>query len=88
MELIRDHGVVRTTAIGEVLHSRVCPHCGRGFMVPRTGKRGPFLGCGRFPRCKGTLPIDGSPSLPAPAPRAKPGVVDQRTGFKPYKRRR
>jgi DNA helicase-4 len=55
MELIRDHGIVRTNAIGEVLESTVCPRCGRGFMVQRAGKRGPYLACGRFPRCKATL---------------------------------
>jgi len=57
MELIRDHGVVRTNAIGEVLDSTVCPKCGRGFMVPRSSKRGVFLGCGRFPRCKTAMPL-------------------------------
>ena len=57
MELIRDHGVVRTNAIGEVLDSIICPKCGRGFMVPRSSKRGAFLGCGRFPRCKTTMPL-------------------------------
>lgn len=59
MELIRDHGIVRTNAIGEALESTVCPKCGRGFMVARTGKRGAFMGCRRYPRCKGTL-ISGS----------------------------
>jgi DNA helicase-4 len=65
MELIRDHGVRRTNAIGEALESNVCPNCGRGFMVGRTGKRGPFLGCGRYPRCKTTLPF------PTPASEVK-----------------
>jgi hypothetical protein len=57
MELIRDQGIVRTNAIGEVLDSVVCPECGRAFMVERTSKRGPFLGCRRYPRCKGTLQL-------------------------------
>ncbi|TFD70521.1 3'-5' exonuclease [Cryobacterium fucosi] len=54
MELVRDHGIVRTNAIGEVLPSIVCPRCGRAFMVEHTSKRGAFLGCRRYPRCKGT----------------------------------
>jgi DNA helicase IV len=58
MELIRDHGIARTNAIGEVLDSVVCPECGRAFMVARTSKRGAFLGCRRYPRCKGTQGVD------------------------------
>jgi DNA helicase-4 len=59
MELIRDHGIPLTNAIGEPVESIVCPKCGRGFMVSRTSKRGPFLGCGRYPWCKTSLPIGG-----------------------------
>jgi DNA helicase-4 len=57
MELIRDHGIVRTNAIGEALDSIVCRKCGRAFMVERASKRGAFLGCRRYPRCKGTLAL-------------------------------
>jgi DNA helicase-4 len=57
MELIRDHGIVRTNAIGEVLESIVCPKCGRAFLVERSSKHGAFLGCQRFPRCKTTMPL-------------------------------
>lgn len=57
MELIRDHGVIRTNAIGEELESIVCPTCARGFMVHRSSKRGAFLGCRRYPRCKATLAV-------------------------------
>lgn len=60
MELLRDHGIARTNAIGEALRSIVCPKCGRGFMVDRTGKRGAFLGCGRYPTCKKTMPSPGT----------------------------
>ncbi|TFD50269.1 DNA helicase UvrD [Cryobacterium frigoriphilum] len=83
MELIRDQGIVRTNTIGEVLESVVCPKCGRAFMVPRSSKRGPFLGCRRYPRCKGTLAIDGSPSVPAVKP-----VGEPRKAFTPYRRHR
>jgi DNA topoisomerase-1 len=34
-----------------------CEKCG-GMMVVRTSKRGPFLGCGSFPRCRNTMPIE------------------------------
>ena len=83
MELIRDQGIVRTNAIGEALNSVVCPKCGRAFMVERVSKRGPFLGCCRFPRCRGTLAIVGSPSVPAVKP-----VVEPRKAFTPYRRHR
>ncbi|MFC5931252.1 UvrD-helicase domain-containing protein [Cryobacterium melibiosiphilum] len=83
MELIRDQRIVRTNAIGEVLKSVVCPKCGRAFMVERVSKRGPFFGCGRFPHCKGTLSIDGSPSMPAVKP-----VGEPRKAFTPYRRHR
>ncbi len=32
----------------------ICPKCGRGTMVERRGKFGPFLGCSTFPACKHT----------------------------------
>ncbi|WP_166788143.1 UvrD-helicase domain-containing protein [Cryobacterium glaciale] len=83
MELVRDQSVLRTNAIGEELHSIVCPRCGRGFMLERTSKRGPFLGCRRYPRCKATLSIDGSPSVPVVKP-----VVGYRKPFTPYRRNR
>jgi DNA topoisomerase-1 len=33
-----------------------CPECGAP-MVMRTSKRGPFLGCSKYPKCKGTQPM-------------------------------
>jgi DNA helicase-4 len=54
MEMVRDFGLIRTNAIGETLESIVCPRCNRAFMVRRNSKRGPFYGCRRYPRCKGT----------------------------------
>lgn len=41
-----------------------CPLC-RGLMVVRTAKKGnsagtPFWGCAEYPKCKGTLKVDGS----------------------------
>ncbi len=46
-----------------------CPECGAA-MVVRSGRRGQFLGCSRYPQCRGTLQLDGSPSTRQP--RAKP----------------
>jgi DNA topoisomerase-1 len=37
----------------------VCPKCGAP-MVRRTGRRGPFLGCSRYPQCKGTRNVVGA----------------------------
>jgi DNA topoisomerase-1 len=35
-----------------------CPKCGAP-MVPRTSQYGPFLGCSRFPKCRGILKVAG-----------------------------
>jgi DNA helicase-4 len=55
LELIRDHGIPLSTANGETIDATVCPKCNRGFMVERSGPRGRFLSCNRFPRCKSTM---------------------------------
>jgi ssDNA-binding Zn-finger/Zn-ribbon topoisomerase 1 len=39
----------------ENIYSILCPRCGSP-MVPRTGRRGKFFGCSRFPYCRGTRP--------------------------------
>jgi DNA helicase IV len=39
---------------------RVCPTCGQGTLVKRSGPYGDFLGCSRFPSCRGTAQL-GSP---------------------------
>lgn len=41
-----------------------CPLCAAG-MIVRQSKFGPFLGCSRYPECKGTLPL----TLPFACPR-------------------
>jgi DNA helicase-4 len=71
LELIRDNGLVRTNAIGEPLETVICPGCGRGIMTHRTGKRGDFLGCSRFPWCKTKSPL---PEVQA-APRSQTWVM-------------
>ena len=37
--------------------SRVCPRCG-GPLVRRRGRRGPFLGCSRYPSCRYSRDVD------------------------------
>ena len=36
----------------------VCPKCGKKNIVVRQGKRGPFMSCSGFPRCRTTLPAE------------------------------
>ena len=55
-ELI-DAGVVVSADGQSRLKSEVCPSCGKGLMVERQGKFGPFLACNRFPACATTQAI-------------------------------
>jgi DNA topoisomerase I len=41
-----------------------CPKCGAP-MVQRTSARGPFLGCSRYPECRGTRNIEPAENTPA-----------------------
>ncbi len=45
--------------------SHICPQCG-GQTVYRFGKKGRFLSCGRYPKCKFAAPVDreGNPVAP------------------------
>jgi DNA topoisomerase-1 len=36
----------------------VCPKCGKKNIVVREGKRGPFMSCSGFPKCRTTLPAE------------------------------
>jgi DNA topoisomerase-1 len=36
----------------------LCPKCGKKNIVVRQGKRGPFMSCSGFPRCRTTLPAE------------------------------
>ena len=36
----------------------LCPKCGKKNIVVREGKRGPFMSCSGFPKCRTTLPAD------------------------------
>ena len=36
---------------------RTCPGCGEGTLTVKLGRRGPFVGCSRFPDCRHTRPL-------------------------------
>lgn len=42
-EVVDEHGIHK------------CPACG-AWMVPRNGPHGEFMGCSKFPRCRGSRP--------------------------------
>ncbi len=46
------------TNVSEV-PEKMCPDCGKPLVV-RNGRRGPFLGCSGYPKCRHTEPIPGS----------------------------
>ncbi|MEE8319554.1 MAG: type I DNA topoisomerase, partial [bacterium] len=49
--------------VKEQEREELCPECGSP-MVLRQGRSGPFLGCSRYPDCKGTLPLSTGVSCP------------------------
>lgn len=42
---------------------RLCPVCGQGTLVRRTGRYGDFLGCSRFPKCTGKARLDSQEAV-------------------------
>lgn len=53
-ELMGDNQLLVTDSTGAVPQQvDLCPACGRGTLVPRKGPYGEFMGCSRFPACKG-----------------------------------
>lgn len=50
-ELVKDYGIQVVDVDGEVEASRVCPDCGEGFLIQKSGPYGAFLSCSRFPTC-------------------------------------
>jgi len=52
VDISRDHDCVVLGKVGfEQMRSLVCPGCGKGMLVSRSGQYGPFLGCSTFPQC-------------------------------------
>lgn len=56
-ELIRDHGLKVRDIDGQESSVEVCPDCKTGFLVPRKGPYGIFLGCTNYPKCKHTRKV-------------------------------
>jgi len=54
-ELVREHQIVIKRGDGTKDAKELCPLCRDGYMVPRKGKYGNFLGCSNFPECKNTM---------------------------------
>ncbi|MBS0339629.1 MAG: topoisomerase DNA-binding C4 zinc finger domain-containing protein, partial [Proteobacteria bacterium] len=53
-ELVKELQLEVVNADGSSSSSEVCPGCGKGFVVRRKGRYGPFWGCSTFPRCNFT----------------------------------
>lgn len=51
-ELVRDHKLKVLNVDGSESANEICPKCEEGFMLLKSGRNGPFIGCSNFPRCK------------------------------------
>ncbi|MYN15097.1 hypothetical protein GSY71_18350 [Pusillimonas sp. TS35] len=49
--MIREHKIGVTNSDGNENEAQLCDVCGKGFLVPRSGPYGSFLGCTNFPSC-------------------------------------
>ncbi len=52
--------IEKLTTLGEADKKFKCPVCGSPMDI-KLGRSGKFLSCSRFPKCKGSLKIDGTP---------------------------
>lgn len=57
VELIGMPGVVVADDGGPGEPVQACPACGKGTLVRRSGRYGAFLGCSRFPACRGKATV-------------------------------
>jgi len=64
VELLED---ARVTIEGDEEPVDVCPECGRGTLIERSGRNGPFLGCSTFPACGFTRSVADPDAPPCPA---------------------
>tara|TARA_R110002124_G_scaffold94347_3_gene238306 strand:+ start:22672 stop:25485 length:2814 start_codon:yes stop_codon:yes gene_type:complete len=55
VEILNEHGLQLRAADGGRAAVIQCPACGKGNMVPRSGKHGRFYGCTNFPTCRKTM---------------------------------
>ena len=54
LELVRDHQLPSVDHHGGLASVQVCPTCGKGTLVQKSGPYGPFVGCSTFPKCSYT----------------------------------
>ncbi|MHB0936753.1 MAG: type I DNA topoisomerase [Armatimonadota bacterium] len=66
-------------AEGEALPQEVCEECGAP-MVVRRSRRGPFLGCSRYPECKTIKQMPGEPEKPKKEPAQWTSVKCEKCG--------
>jgi DNA topoisomerase I len=60
----------------QVATEHACPNCGKPMML-RQSRRGPFLGCSGYPKCKTILNMDENGNPVAPEERPQPVLSDQ-----------
>lgn len=53
-ELMREHQISMRIGDGTQNSRELCQVCGDGFIVPKKGRHGSFLGCTGYPKCKYT----------------------------------
>jgi len=64
---------------GEAQPQEVCEQCGAP-MVVRRSRRGPFLGCSRYPECKTIKPMPGEPEKPKKEPAVWTSIKCEKCG--------
>jgi hypothetical protein len=57
IELIQAKALRVHSSAGADITPVICPKCKKRIMRQRQGKRGPFLGCGGYPLCRGTIDV-------------------------------
>lgn len=56
-ELMLENQILMRISDGTQDFRELCPVCGDGFVVPKKGRHGSFLGCTGYPKCKHTRNI-------------------------------
>jgi DNA helicase-4 len=67
IELLDEPHVTVTVTGDSGTPVEVCSMCGRGTMVKRRSRFGPFLACSAFPACKNKRALENRPTLPSSA---------------------
>lgn len=57
IEMIEEYKIPLLSLDGVSETAKVCPKCKQGIMKAKSGKKGPFWGCSRYPKCDKTLKI-------------------------------